>query len=183
MMKHPYLNIFLRSLVLSASTIGGGFVILSAMRRIYIEKLKCLTEEEMLDIASLAQSCPGAVAVNASILVGHKLCGIPGAFLSVLGTILPPLLIMSLFAVVYRGADGNETIAKLMTGMQAGVAAVLLDTALVLTKKALADGFARIFVFVLALSAAVFTDISSAFIILGAGIAGILIYAMTRREA
>ncbi len=183
MKKHLYLELFFRSLMLSASTIGGGFVIISVMRRIYVVKLGWLTEEDMLDITSLAQTCPGAVAVNASVLVGHRLGGIRGAVLSVMGTVLPPLLIMSLIAAVYSGMAGNEIISKLMTGMQAGVAAVLLDTALVLTKKTLADGFARVFVFVLALAAAVFTEISSAFIILGAGIVGIVIYALSRKEA
>ncbi|MBQ7930535.1 MAG: chromate transporter [Clostridia bacterium] len=183
MKKHLYLNLFFRSLLLSASTIGGGFVIISVMRRIYVVKLGWLTEEEMLDITSLAQTCPGAVAVNASVLAGHRLGGIPGAVLSAAGTVLPPLCIMSLIAAVYAGISSGETIGKLMLGMQAGVAAVLLDTALVLTKKTLSEGPARIGVFVLALSAAVFTGISSAFIILGAAAVGILLYAVGRKEA
>ncbi len=183
MKKHLYLNLFFRSLLLSASTVGGGFVILSVMRRIYVSRLGWITEEEMLDIASLAQTCPGAVAVNASVLAGHRIGGRTGAVLSVIGTVLPPLCIMSLIAALYSGLSANEIVSKLLLGMQAGVAAVLLDTALVLTKKTLSDGFARVFVFVPALYIAVFTEISSVIIILGSGITGILLYALKPREA
>lgn len=184
MKKHLYLNLFWRSLVLSASTIGGGFVIISVMRRIYVIKLGWLTEEDMLDITSLAQTCPGAVAVNASILAGYRLGGIPGAVLSVLGTVLPPLAIMSAIAALYSGLGGNGIMEKLMTGMQAGVSAVLLDTALVLTKNAVSGGFLRILIFVCALYLAVFTGISTAFVILGAAAAGIAAHAVSviRRE-
>lgn len=173
MKKKLYFNLFFRSLLLSASTIGGGYVIMSVMRRIYVIRLGWLTEEEMMDITSLAQTCPGAVAVNASLLIGHRLGGIPGAVLSVVATVLPPLFIMSALAAVYNGLSGSEIIAKLMTGMQAGVAAVLLDTALVLTKKSLSGGFLRIAVFLAALWLSVFTDLSTVFVILGAAAAGV----------
>lgn len=186
MKKNLYLNLFIRSLLLSASTIGGGFVIISAMRRIFVVKMGWLTEEEMLDITSLAQSCPGAVAVNASILVGHRLGGMLGAVLSVIATVLPPLCIMSVLAAVYSGMSGNPYIEKLMTGMQAGVAAVLLDTALVLTKKSLSGGSLRTVIFLFTLFLAVFTDISTVFIILGAAFAGLLnhlISVLRKKEA
>ena len=182
MKKHLYLTLFLRSLALSASTIGGGFVIISVMRRIYVVKLGWLTEEDMLDITTLAQSCPGAAAVNASILAGYRLGGLPGAALSVIGTVLPPLVIMSASAAVYSGMSENQTVGKLMTGMQAGVAAVLLDTALVLTKKALAGGFMRIVIFALALFLAVFTGVSSVYVILGAGLIGVLVHLFTAKK-
>jgi len=81
MKKRLYARLFFQSMALSAFTIGGGFVIISVMRRIYVVRLGWLTEDDMLDITSLAQSCPGAAAVNASILVGHRLGGIFGAVL------------------------------------------------------------------------------------------------------
>jgi len=94
----------------------------------------------------------------------------------VIGTVLPPLVIMSVIAALYSGMNGSETVAKLMTGMQAGVAAVLLDTALVLTKNTLSGGPVRAVLFALALLTAVFTEISTVFVILGAAVVGILIH-------
>ena len=94
--KQKYLKLFISTFKLSACTFGGGFVIISLMRRRFVEELGWIDEQEMLDLTAIAQSSPGAIAVNASILVGYHVAGIPGALLSVLGTILPPLIINNL---------------------------------------------------------------------------------------
>ena len=64
------------------------------MRKKFVEELGWIQEDEMMDLVAIAQSSPGAIAVNASILVGYHVAGIPGAMLTVLGTVLPPLIIM-----------------------------------------------------------------------------------------
>ncbi|MGN1345210.1 MAG: chromate transporter [Eubacteriales bacterium] len=130
-------SIFLHSLQLSASAFGGGYVLISLMRRLYTERLGWLTEEEMLDIAVLSQTAPGASAVNAAVLSGYKLHGISGAATAVAGTILPPLLIMSLLAALYTGLRNIAVLSKFLTGMQCGVAAVLLHTVAGMTRSAL----------------------------------------------
>ncbi len=63
-------TLFRSTFQLSAFTFGGGFVIVPLMRRKFVEGLHWLEEQEMVDIAAIAQSSPGAIAVNASILVG-----------------------------------------------------------------------------------------------------------------
>ena len=136
--RRPLLALFLRSLAISATTVGGGYVILSALRRLYVEKLGWISEEEMLDLSAAAQSAPGAVAVNASLLVGYRLMGLPGALVSLAGTVIPPLFAMCVLAEAYRRSADFPMIAKLMSGMRAGVAAVILDTALTLTEATLA---------------------------------------------
>ena len=65
------------------------------MRRKFVEELGWIEEDEMLDLIAIAQSSPGAIAVNASILVGYHVAGFLGAMLTVLGTVLPPLIIES----------------------------------------------------------------------------------------
>ena len=64
------------------------------MRRKFVEELGWIEEQEMLDLTAIAQSSPGAIAVNASILVGYRVAGFVGALLTVLGTIIPPLVII-----------------------------------------------------------------------------------------
>ncbi len=136
MPKNNLPTIFLNSLRLSASAFGGGYVLISSMRRLYTERLGWLTEEEMLDVTALSQTAPGASAVNAAVLTGYRLHGISGAVAAVLGTLLPPLMIMSLLAALYGTFSEVTFIAKLLTGMQCGVAAVLLHTVLGMTKSA-----------------------------------------------
>lgn len=125
--KKDYLTLFLSTFQLSACTFGGGFVIIPLMRRKFVEQLGWIEEQEMLDLTAIAQSSPGAIAVNASILVGYRVAGIAGALLTVLGTILPPLIIISVISLFYAAFRDNWVVNLVMTGMLAGVAAVICD--------------------------------------------------------
>lgn len=80
-----YKKLFFSTFKLSACTFGGGFVIIPLMRKEFVEKLGWIEEDEMLDLTAIAQSAPGAIAVNASILIGYHVAGFPGAMLTVLG--------------------------------------------------------------------------------------------------
>ena len=73
-----YVVLFLSTFQLSAFTFGGGFVIIPLIRKKFVEQLGWIGEEEMLDLAAIAQSSPGAIAVNISILVGYRVAGVPG---------------------------------------------------------------------------------------------------------
>lgn len=81
----------------------------------------------MLNLVAISQSAPGPVAVNASILVGYRLAGFPGAVFSLLGTILPPLIILTVISLFYQAFQSNPVVAAVLKGMQAGVAAVIAD--------------------------------------------------------
>ena len=91
-----YRKLFCSTFYLSAFTFGGGYVIIPLMRKKFVEQLHWIDEEEMMDLTAIAQSSPGAIAVNASILVGYRVAGVPGALVTVLGTVLPPLIILSI---------------------------------------------------------------------------------------
>ena len=99
---HKYKKLFFSTFQLSACTFGGGFVIIPLMRKKFVDELGWIDEDEMLDLTAIAQSSPGAIAVNASILVGYHVAGFLGAMLTVLGTILPPLIIISIISMFYR---------------------------------------------------------------------------------
>ncbi|MBR3763201.1 MAG: chromate transporter, partial [Clostridia bacterium] len=95
-MKHRLWTLFSSMLMISAFTFGGGFVIVSLMKKRLVDELQWLTEEEMLDMTALAQSAPGPIAVNAAILAGRRIGGLPGMLAAVGGTLLPPLVIIGL---------------------------------------------------------------------------------------
>ena len=105
--KQKYVKLFLSTFELSACTFGGGFVIIPLMRKKFVEDLGWIEEQEMMDLTSIAQSSPGAIAVNASILVGYHVAGITGALLTVLGTVLPPLVIISIISMFYQAFRDN----------------------------------------------------------------------------
>ncbi len=125
--KKRLLTLFLSTLRISACTFGGGFVIIPLLRKEFVEKLKWLEEKEMLDLTAIAQSSPGAIAVNASVAVGYRVAGVLGAFFATIGTVLPPLIIISVVSVFYKVFRDNPIVNVVMAGMLAGVAAVILD--------------------------------------------------------
>lgn len=129
-----YKTLFLSTLKLSACTFGGGFVIVSLMRKKFVEELKWIEEQEMLDMVAIAQSSPGPIAVNASIIVGYRVAGFYGALLSVLGTIIPPLTIISVISMFYQAFRDNTIVNMAMAGMLAGVAAVLCDVVITMIR-------------------------------------------------
>lgn len=102
-------------------------MIVPLMRRKFVMNLHWLEDDEMLDLTAIAQSTPGAMAVNASVLVGYRVAGLPGAFISVLATILPPFLILSVISLFYTQFRDNWAVNLVLKGMQAGVAAVICD--------------------------------------------------------
>lgn len=125
--KQKLRALFFSTLYISAFTFGGGFVIVTFMKRKFVDQLHWITEAEMLDMAALAQSSPGAIAVNAAILVGWRVAGLHGMVVAVVGTIIPPMVILSIISFFYAAFATNPYVALVLKGMQAGVAAVILD--------------------------------------------------------
>lgn len=120
-------TLFKAMFVLSACTFGGGFVIVSLMKKKYVEELKWLEEEEMLDVTAITQSAPGPLPVNASVIIGYRIAGIIGSLTAILGTILPPMIIISVISLFYDQFRRNPYIAVALQVMRAGVAAVIFD--------------------------------------------------------
>lgn len=173
MNSKKYFKLFFSTFKLSACTFGGGFVIVPLMRRKFVDELGWIDEQEMLDLTAIAQSAPGAIAVNASILVGYKVAGIPGALITVLGTVLPPLLIISAISFVYQQFRNNYIVNMAMTGMLAGVAAVICDVVIKMVQDILKLKKCLAVILLLVSFAAVhFFNINIMFIILVCGVIG-----------
>ena len=86
--KHVLWKLFVSTLYLSAFTFGGGYVIVTLMKEKFVDELHWMEEDEMLDLIAIAQSAPGAIAVNGAIVVGYKLAGILGAMVAIVATII-----------------------------------------------------------------------------------------------
>lgn len=123
-------KLFTATLYISTFTFGGGFVIITFMKKKFVDELHWIDEQEMLDLAALAQASPGAIAVNAAILIGWRVAGFPGMLVAVLGTVLPPMVILTIISYIYATFVSNPYVAMLLKGMQAGVAAVIMDVVL-----------------------------------------------------
>lgn len=158
--------LFKSMFVLSMCTFGGGFVIVSLMKKRFVEELKWIEEEEMLDVTAITQSAPGPLMINAAVIVGYRIAGIVGALTAIAGSILPPMIIISIISIFYEQFCTNSYVAMALQVMRAGVAAVIFDVVWKLagnvwnTKRAL-----YIAMMVIAFVATFFFDISAMLII------------------
>lgn len=118
-------KLFFSTFYLSAFTFGGGYVIVTLLKEKFVNQYRWIDETEMLDLVAIAQSSPGAIAVNGAIVVGYKLAGLAGVLACVLGTILPPILIISVVYFFYELFKTNPYVKVVLEGMQAGVGAVI----------------------------------------------------------
>lgn len=133
-------QLFKSMFILSASTFGGGFVIVSLMKKKFVEELGWLEESEMLDITAIAQSSPGPIPINASVILGYRMQGILGSIIAILGTSIPPMIIISIISMFYTEFRESEIIATALMVMRAGVAAVICDVVIKLAKNVIKTG-------------------------------------------
>jgi chromate transporter len=153
-----FVQLFWSTFTLSAFTFGGGYVIVPLMRKKFVERYKWIEEKEMLDLTAIAQSAPGMIAVNASILVSYRLAGVAGAFFTIIGTVLPPLITISVISLFYEAFKQSPAVAAVLRGMSAGVAAVVADAIVKMGKNVIGEksifgilvmaaSFAAVFIF------------------------------------
>lgn len=178
--RKKYWTLFRTTFIISACTFGGGAVIISMLQKEFVEKLHWVKEDEILDMVAIAQSSPGVMAVNTSIIIGYRVAGIPGALITVLGTVLPPMVILSVISVFYRQFRDNTIVALLLRGMQAGVAAVMIDVTINMTRNVLKDKkLSSLVMLIGAVAATLIFQVDIILIILACGLIGGL---LVRRE-
>ena len=172
--KNRLWTLFTSMLAISSFTFGGGFVIVTLMKRRFVDELGWMDEDEMLDIAAMAQSTPGAIAVNAAVLTGTRIGGTIGMFVAVLGTVIPPFVLLSVLSLCYEAFRQLYPVRLALAGMQAGVAAVILDVAWGLGKNvARKKDWIDLALMALVFAAQWFTDMNTAVIILSAAALGL----------
>lgn len=169
------MRLFVTMLYISTFTFGGGYVIVTFMKKKFVDEFHWIDEKEMLDLTALAQSTPGAIAVNAAIMVGWRVGGFTGMVSAVLGTIIPPMVIIGIISLFYAAFAANPYVALVLRGMQAGVAAVILDVVwnmgskVVKAKSLLTNG-----IMIAAFAATFFFKVNVIYIILVAAFIGVV---------
>ena len=174
-MKPSLRKLFLTNLYLSAFTFGGGYVIITLMKKEFVDRFHWIDEQEMLDLVAIAQSCPGPIAVNGAIVVGFQMAGIQGLLISVLATVLPPFVILSLISLCYTAFRSNDYVGWMLNGMQSGVAAVIAPVVVEMTGGLVRDRrWLSILVLCAAFLASYVLEVNAALIILAAAVFGLL---------
>ena len=126
--KEPfsYRKLFISTFLISAFTVGGGFVLIPLMKAKFVDEYGWLKENEALDLVSIAQSAPGVMACNSSIIMGYRMGGFLGSLTALLATVLPPLITLTIISYFYDAVASNPYVRMFLKGMQCGVTAILI---------------------------------------------------------
>lgn len=170
-----YLDLFITFAKIGGGTFGGGYAMLPMMQRELVEKRNWVTNEDLLNYYAVGQCTPGIIAVNTSTFVGYKRKGVIGAAFSTLGMVTPSLIIIMLIAAFLKNFADYPIIQNAFAGIRIAVCATVLVSICNLWKKSVKNRLDFIFCLVAFLLSA-FTTISPVWIVLLAGMGGILIH-------
>ena len=137
-MNNLYLQLFLTFCKIGAFTFGGGWAMISIIQREIVEKHKWIPLDQFLDLLAVAQSMPGILAVNISVVVGDRLKGVKGSVCAALGTILPSFL-MILAIAIFLTPDtikNNPIVSRIFKGIRPAVVALIIAPVLTTARAA-----------------------------------------------
>lgn len=120
-----YINLFLIFLRIGLFTFGGGYAMIPAIEADIVDKHRWMERKDFIDLLAMAQTCPGAMAVNISVFVGYKLRKLPGAIAATLGVALPSFLIILIVAMFFHRFQDNEVVKSIFNGIRPAVVALI----------------------------------------------------------
>lgn len=129
-------QLFLTFLKIGGFTIGGGYAMIPLMEKEIVEKQQWMSREEFLDIMAVAQSTPGIFAIDMASHVGYKLGGLRSALWSILGTVLPSLVIILLVAFFFQSYQDNPYVVNAFKGIRPVVVALIASPVFKMAKNA-----------------------------------------------
>ncbi|WP_432663025.1 chromate transporter [Wukongibacter baidiensis] len=161
-------------------TIGGGYAMLPMLQREVVEKYEWATDEEIMDYYAIGQSTPGIIAINTATFIGFKKKGVIGGIIATLGMVAPSwVIIMSIAAFFQQFAD-NPWMKSAFSGIRVVVLVLILNAVIKMGKKAITN-WIGIVIGIIAFVAVAFLSISPIYIIISAGLVGILINTLRMR--
>jgi chromate transporter len=132
-------SIFLCFLRIGPVTFGGGYAMIPLIEKEIVEKRKWLRSEEVTDVFALAQSIPGAVAINSATFIGYRLAGIPGALAAMCGVLLPTFLIVTLLSVFFIHVKDYPKVEAAFVGIRAAIVALICYAGIKVAQTAIID--------------------------------------------
>ena len=169
------LDMFFTFFKIGLFTFGGGYAMLPMLEKEIIEKKHWSTDDEIMNYYAIAQCTPGIIAVNVATFVGYVQTGVIGGIICTLGAISPSLIIITLIASVLTNFQEILIVQHALVGIRLAVC-VLMTSSIVKLYKGNVKDLITASIFIGALILAYFTDISTVYLVVAAGITGVIIY-------
>ena len=170
-------------------TFGGGYAMIAQMKETVVEQKKWLSDEELMEVITVAESTPGPIAINLATFVGYKRKRVTGSVVATLGVVVPSVMILFLISLFLDAFMENKYVGYAFTGIKCAVAFLILRAGVEMLRKLEKRAVPRI-TFVATFCLMILFDIfsvsfSSVWLILMGGIFGVLFYGVftSKREA
>lgn len=127
-MLRKCLSLFAAFFKIGLFTFGGGYAMLSMILSELCERRGWITEAELMDVAAVAESTPGPIAVNSATYIGYKQAGFFGALAATLGVVLPSFAVILAIAAALKQFRSNRYVGAALSGVHPAVAGMILAT-------------------------------------------------------
>ena len=174
-------DLFITFAKIGVMTFGGGYAMLPILQRELVENKGWSTEEDLADYYAIGQCTPGIIAINTATFVGTKQKGIIGGIVASLGMVFPSLVIITLIATVLTTFSELEVVKHAFAGIRVAVCVLIFNSVLKLMKSAIKDYYA-LFIFIGIFLVALFTSISTVWLIVASAILGIVINTVIKKK-
>ena len=175
-----YLSLFLTMLKIGLFTFGGGYAMIALLENEFVAKKKWLEKDEFLDVAAIAESTPGPIAINAATYIGYKNAGIIGSIIATLGICIPSFVIIYAISLFFDAFLSLTLVAYAFKGIQVCVVYLILTAGLKMLKQMKKTAFNIIIISITLICMVVFSffavKFSTIFYILISGICGVVVY-------
>ena len=131
-----YISLFKTFMKIGIVTFGGGYAMIPIIEQEVVAKHQWMTRDEFVDAIAVTQTCPGALAINMSSMIGYKLAKVPGAIVCTLGASLPSFLIILAIAMFFHQFENNKVVAAIFAGIRPAVVALIAVPTFSLAKSA-----------------------------------------------
>ncbi len=175
-----HISLFLTMLKIGLFTFGGGYAMIALLENEFVSKKKWLDKEEFLDVAAIAESTPGPIAINAATYIGYKNAGVVGSVMATLGICIPSFLIIYTISLFFDAFLSLTYVAYAFKGIQICVVYLILSAGLKMLKQIKKSTFNVVIIsatLVCMVSLSVLAiSFSTIFYILISGTAGVVLY-------
>ena len=179
-----YLSLFLTMLKIRLFTFGGGYAMIALFENEFVEKKKWLEKDEFLDVAAIAESTPGPIAINAATYIGYKNAGIIGSIIATLGICIPSFIIIYAISLFFDAFLSLTLVAYAFKGIQICVVYLILTAGLKMLVHMKKNAFNIIIISITLVCMVVFSlfavKFSTIFYIMISGACGVVVYLLSK---
>ena len=174
------LALFLTMLKIGLFTFGGGYAMIALLENEFVAKKKWIEKDEFLDMAAIAESTPGPIAINAATYIGFKNAGIVGSIIATLGICIPSFVIIYAISLFFDAFLSLTLVAYAFKGIQICVVYLIISAGLKMLKQMKKTEFNIIIILITLICMVVLSlfavKFSTIFYILISGAFGVVVY-------